>query len=507
MRETKEQFTLNRAGVEEISERVERFLARQGMEAREIERMRLTVETLLRRVSEELGWATPCELTLGSRMGRARIRLCYPGKAFDPTLVGREGEGEAWSAQLLTDAGFVPSWSWRHGNNSLLLEPPAGKSCVWPGSLIAAALALAAGAFLPAKPLSALCRFVSKPLLDAAWGVFTALAPLTVFLSAVAVICGTGDTLSSGEPGRRMVRRFLERTGGWTLLGTAGAAALCLPALPRPDEDVSALLTGLFPRDLLSPFLRGELPPLLFLGVLFGAAVHTAGGRGARVRELAEQGSVVCERAAAYVFRLTPLLVFAAVTTLAARGMAAVLALWRPIAAFALCALVILAVKLTAVCVRCGRGVGETVKSLWPAFRAAFCTASSSSALGRTMDSCENELDVPHDLVLGGLSVGTVLCAPFAGLCFSAALVCLAANAGALPGIGELVLFAVLSAALAVALPKRRGALLLGFCLLTRQPDGLAAMVVLNVFLDPLATAFSNAYLQLELTAQSEMDE
>lgn len=503
-----EYFTANNADIAAMCERTEHFLREQGLERREIERMRLTLETLLRRIGERLGWATRCSLTLGRRMGRARVELRYAGDAFDPALIGRESEGEAWSAQLLADVGLVPLWSRRGGVNCLVLEPPARRRSVWLGTLLAAALALLTG-FMPEKWAEIANRAVLAPLLGCFADVLSTFAGVLILFSLVALVCGVGDTLTLGADGQRMTGRFFVRTAFWTALGTAGMALLCFPGALDAAKGGASLLRGFVPRDPASPFLRGEVRQILFLGLLFGAAVHALGARAARVREAAEQGFAVCVRCAEYVFALLPLLIFAALARLLRQGSFAALAkLWRPLEAYAVCALAILAVKLLVSCVKQKENALELLRSLRPACLSALSTASSAAAFGRTMDSCENALGVPHELVLNGLSVGGRLCAPFTALCFPAALLYLTADAGAALGVGELALLALLGAALAVALPPLRGAILLPFGMLLSlfglPEEGFAAAVLLSAVLDPIAAACANAYLQLELLCQKK---
>lgn len=195
-----ERFTLNQAGVRSLSARLGHFLTEQGQTEQEAARLRLTMETLLRRAGERLGYGTDCALTLGRRMGRVYIRVDYPGKPFDPTVVGREDEGELWSAQLLTELGLVPEWSWRRDVNRLVLRPRRRERGIFAASLAALALALAlgaAGGMLSVGWTQAVERIALTPLLTAYSDVLRAFAGALVFFSLAAGICGAGGVISS----------------------------------------------------------------------------------------------------------------------------------------------------------------------------------------------------------------------------------------------------------------------------------------------------------------------
>ena len=126
------------------------------------------------------------------------------------------------------------------------------------------------------------------------------------------------------------------------------------------------------------------------------------------------------------------------------------------------------------------------------------------------MDNCETRLGVGHKLVLIGLPVGSFLCRPTVALCFGAVALYLAERDDFAISAGWLATLAVLSAILSMVLPPIHGALLISCGILLTQlglpSEGIAVMAVLSVFLDAASTAYSNAYLQLELVLQAHQE-
>ena len=502
-----ERFTLNQAGVRCLSARLGRFLDEQGQTEQEAARLRLTMETLLRRVSERAGYGTDCALTLGRRVGRVYIRVDYPGKPFDPTVVGREDEGELWSARLLTELGLVPEWSWRRDVNRLVLRPRGRERGMFAASLAALALALAlgaAGGMLPAGWAREIDRVALTPLLTAYSNVLRAFAGALVFFSAAAGICGAGDTAAFAPDGKRMITRFLLATFLWPAAGTAAMAALG-----------GLRFSGTFPAgasdgpltDLLTPFLRGDAAQIAFLAAVCGAALLLLGGRAARVREWTEQCASVFSTVMEGFCRLAPLAAFAAVLRRMWRhGFSGLAALWGPLALFLVCALVLLLCKLAAAALALRTNPARLLRRITAPLSTAFLAGSSAAAFGETMDNCENVLRMPHEPMLLGLSVGNRLCAPAFALCYSAAAVFLAADAGVETGVLWLAELALLGALFAVVSPGVPGALLGCFGLLLTNlglpAEGFTLMAALNVLLGPLSAAVSTAYLQLELMMQ-----
>ena len=504
-----ERFTLNQAGVRGLSGRLGRFLAEQGQTEQEAARLRLTMETLLRRVSERVGYGTDCALTLGRRVGRVYIRVDYPGKPFDPTVVGREDEGELWSARLLTELGLVPEWSWRRDVNRLVLRPRGRERGMFAASLAALALALALGAAggrLPAGWTQAAERIALTPLLTAYSGVLRAFAGALAVFSVAAGICGAGDTAAFAPGGKRMIVRFLLATVLWPAAGTAAMAAL---AGLRFDGAFPAAASGKPLTDVLTPFLRGDAVQIAFLAAVCGAALLLLGGRAARVREWTEQCASVCSAVMEGFCRLAPLAGFAALLRgMWRHGFSGLAALWKPLALFSACALVLLLCKLAAAALALRTNPARLLKRIAAPLSTAFLAGSSAAAFGETMDNCENVLRLPHGPMLMGLSVGNRLCAPAFALCYSAAAVFLAAETGAETGALWLSELALLGVLFAMVSPGAPGALLGCFGLLLTSlglpAEDFALMAVLNVLLGPLSAAVSTAYLQLELMTQEK---
>lgn len=503
-----DRYTLDGAGVRDASERIERFLRAQDLAAQETVRLRLTMETLLRRIGERFGRDAACELSLGRRMGRVYIRLDYPGKSFDPTVVGRESEGELWSAQLLTELGLVPEWSWRRGMNRLVLRPRGrgrGVFAVSIGALALAALLGALGGSLPAEWTQCIDGAALSPLIEGLYGLMNAFAPLLLFFSGIALICGAGDTAAFAPTGKRRITRFLARTCFWTLFGAAASAAL---RGVFPAEWRGAFPTAL-PGNALTPFLRGDAVYLAVLAAICGAGTLLLGGRAARVREWAEQCASLFAAIMEGLCRLMPLAAFAAVLRGVWRSETESLtALWRPLAWFALCGLAVLLVKLTATAVALRQNPFRLLARIFPPLPDAFLSASSAAAFGVTMDNCENVLRLSHASTLLALPVGSRLCVPYKALCCGAVALFLAGNGGVPVTAAWLAALALLAAVFALVSPAVPG-MTAGFygLLATRlglPTDGFAAAAILCVLLDPLCAALSSAYVQLELLAQEK---
>lgn len=472
---------------------VERFLRRQGLCAREAARLRLTVDMLLRRFGERYGRAVRCELELGTRLGRAYIRLSCPGSEFDPTLTGREEEGNAWSERVLRELGLIPQWSRERGINSLTLCPRRRTYGAWMG--YAAALILAAVAYFTfsggagAAVGEALLASVYETVCSI-WGTVT--APL-VFLGIISAVCGMADTAQLGRQGTTMMARFLLPT---LLCPAAGAAV----SLLLPHGNASAQTA----EAVSDAAARPGAAVIMLAALAVGAALALLGGRTARLREIAEQLAVLVRTLSEYACRLAPIVVFAALAGLLRRDAAG---LWLPLAVFAAVALAAASLTLLSACLVRRVSPPALLKPLREAASEALKCMSTDGVIGLTMDACENDLGISHTLTLLGLPVGNVLCVPFTALALSLTVCFTAHRAGILMGVSQLALLALACAALAVVLPHCPGALPLGAALLLKSfalpPEGIAATAVLGIAIEPISAAIGTIHLCIELVLQS----
>ena len=515
---TTEYRTLRGADIDAMAEQIEHFLTEQKVSRQDTLRLRLTMEELLLRVRDHAGRDTACTLALGRRFGRVYVQLSYVGEAFDPTVIYRESEGEAWSAQLLANLGAVPSWSWRRGVNRLLLQPPRGERSGFlaSASAVAAALALGfLGTLLPEAWRAGAVTLVLTPLFSAYLGAMGTFAGLMIFFSVVCSVCGVGDTWTFERMGKVVLGRFIGLTALWSAAGCM-AASLCFSLHDGVAGqggsrlgEILELLYSIVPRDPVSPFLNGDFKQIIFLAVVVGVVLLSLAGRAERVRALAEQCNLAVLAIMEGICRLIPLFVF--ITLLRqiwAGALASLLRAWKPLAVFLLGGFLIVAVKLVVTSFTLRVSAGDLVQILLPTFLTALSTSSSAAVFGRSMDNCEKRLGMDHKLVLIGMPIGNILCMPVAALCFSSVLLYLAESYGIAVDAGWLVMLILLDAVLCMAMPPIPGAFLACFGLLLTQlgipMEGVAVMAVLNVFLDAACTAYSSAYLQLELAVQAK---
>ena len=122
MKKFEQNYLLNRSGVDEISKKLESYLAQVGLKRENALRVRLTMEGMLLNICEHFDWNIEGQLIIGKRFGSSYLRFRYEGESFDPTL-SKSSEDE-WMQTMLSNLGLTPTWSYRNGVNEIYLRGP-----------------------------------------------------------------------------------------------------------------------------------------------------------------------------------------------------------------------------------------------------------------------------------------------------------------------------------------------------------------------------------------------
>ena len=86
-------YTLDEVTIEEVSAYVQDYLGKQGVERRNIQRLRLTVEEMLLNVMHGCGKGIQVSIGIGKQFGRHVFNLRYNGEPFDPTQSDENTQG------------------------------------------------------------------------------------------------------------------------------------------------------------------------------------------------------------------------------------------------------------------------------------------------------------------------------------------------------------------------------------------------------------------------------
>ena len=297
--ENTEKYHLSAENIDAASEKIEKHLAMFSVDKRNVLRFRLMFEEILLnyrdRFGEETGFVLRCE----KRFSRPRIVITVAGDNFEP-FASSENE-EDYSPEslrtMLANMGLAPSHRYKNGENIITLSPERkkrGQTVVW--LLSAVIFAVAAGLLclrLPENARELLSVEIIEPVTGKFMGFLSAIAGPLIFLSVLWGIYSIGDVASFGRIGKRMISRFLLMSA--LLLMIVGLATVPFFTLSsgvsdKTDfSDLYQMLLDIVPSNLITPFTEGNTLQLVFIAVVFGAAMLVLNDKTTAVAKLVEQ--------------------------------------------------------------------------------------------------------------------------------------------------------------------------------------------------------------------------
>jgi dicarboxylate/amino acid:cation (Na+ or H+) symporter, DAACS family len=223
----------------------------------------------------------------------------------------------------------------------------------------------------------------------------------TLCMSAIAAALGVG-LVNLVQPGAALRQR-----------GLATAAELPAAALPAgPERPLPETLLALVPSNPLSPFVNGDVLGVVFLAILFGAALAGLRGEGGQTLRAAVRGVYeVSLRVLGWVLWLLPagiLLLTYSVTYRLGPDVLGDLGLYLAVVVVGLCLQLF---GVYGVSVRVFGGLSPRVffVAIRAALVTAFATASSSATFPVALKVAEENLELPPRVTRFVLSAGAML--------------------------------------------------------------------------------------------------
>lgn len=513
--ENTERYRLSAENIDAASEKIEKHLAMFSVDKRNVLRFRLMFEEILLnyrdRFGEETGFVLRCE----KRFSRPRIVITVAGENFEP-FASSENE-EDYSPEslrtMLANMGLAPSHRYKNGENIITLSPERkkrGQTVVW--LLSAVIFAVAAGLLclrLPENARELLSVEIIEPVTGKFMGFLSAIAGPLIFLSVLWGIYSIGDVASFGRIGKRMISRFLLMSA--LLLMIVGLATVPFFTLSsgvsdKTDfSDLYQMLLDIVPSNLITPFTEGNTLQLVFIAVVFGAAMLVLNDKTTAVAKLVEQLDYLVQFIMKGLNSFIPLIIFLSIFNMIIKKNAGIgAATLKPMLLTFMGCAVVMIIYTVIVCVHHRISPALFVKKLLPTFIIALTTASSSAAFATNIGTCEEKLGIDKKIVNFGLPLGQSVFMPAAAVVFFSMGICMAETFRVPITAIMLVNLFIISLVLAIAAPPVPGGFAVCITILITQlgiPEtAIPIVIALSVILDFPCTATNLFCLQAELT-------
>src|SRR5580692_1195006 len=288
---------------------------------------------------------------------------------------------------------------------------------LWVQVLIAMAVALVLGYFSPARAVA------MKPLGDAFIRMITMIITILIFCTVVTGIAGMQDLKKVGRVGGKALLYFeivstvalavglivgnVVRPGSGFNVNPASldAKAVADYAGQAKAQSVTEFLMHIVPTTVTDAFAKGDILQVVFVSILFGFALSSAGPRAKPIVALLESLTHVVFRVVNILMRFAPIGAFGAMAfTIGKYGFASLGPLVKLIATFWLTSILFVLIVLGAITRIAGFGIVKFLFYIKEEILLVLATSSSETAIPTLMEKLE-ELGCSKSMV--GLIVPT----------------------------------------------------------------------------------------------------
>jgi aerobic C4-dicarboxylate transport protein len=274
---------------------------------------------------------------------------------------------------------------------------------LWVQVLAAMAIALVLGYFSPARAVA------MKPLGDAFIRLITMIITILIFCTVVTGIAGMQDLKKVGRVGGKALLYFeivstialviglivgnVVRPGSGFNVNTAtlDAKSVAEYAGQAKAQGVTEFLMHIIPTTVTDAFAKGDILQVVFISILFGFALSSAGPRAKPIVSLLESLTQVVFRVVNILMLFAPIGAFGAMAfTIGKYGFASLGPLARLIATFWITSILFVLIVLGAIAAVAGFSIVKFLLHIKEEILLVLATSSSETALPTLMEKLEN---------------------------------------------------------------------------------------------------------------------
>ena len=317
------------------------------------------------------------------------LRLDISGDKIDPMTDG-EGAEKRQIQSKVNSLLFNPETSvssyytkgWNHlavksaskiANSKLLSEPMVK-------GMLLGILAGIIVRFLPDTVSTVILEKIATPIMNAFVSLMMGFMGPVFFVFIIVAVSSLGSLEELSKVGKVILKRFVV-ISLWMALLTTAVAALFFHVLGSGNAKIGFasvlnVLIDILPKNLITPFIDGNIPQVILLGLVFGTALLMIGDSGKEVTEWISRIKIWLLGVMAILMKVLPLLPFLSTMLIVANGDIKIfLKGWKFIAAVYICYILSLVIEFIAVSVKCHKSIADLFKMLKDMAVMAFVTA------------------------------------------------------------------------------------------------------------------------------------
>ncbi len=513
-------------GINEACEQINLFLRKHETDEKEIIRLSFALEETLLGYYEKFGEEQDFSLECSTKWGTSRIQITIPNIRYNPLDKNGEKDISLIIRNLYNTTGVFPSWQYSKGCNTITAILSKKKKQNPAVSLLKAiTLAIVLGVacgFLPETFSSNFSEILLTPISDTLTGVITAIAGPVIFLSVVWGIYSIGDISTLEHIGKKLICRFFALSFALATVITILFASMFEVTLSGSDISISEfssiiqLFLDMIPDNFFTPFVDVNPMHIIVLAIVFGVSLLVLGQKVSRIIDIVEQCNTIIQYIMSGINTIIPLFVFVCIFNMIIKKEYTVL-----LDSYKLVLLVLigLAIVMLVYCIMlkvCMKvSIISYIKKSLPSMLVGLATGSSSSAYPMCLEVCTKKLGISKKIVDFGLPFGQVVYMPGIMVLFLSAAFAMSESYSVEVNVTWIIMLLFVAVLLSIASPPITGGALTCYTILFAQLgislEAIAVIMILNTFVELLATAINIFCVQSELVLLShsfgELDE
>lgn len=511
-----EKHQLTGENIDLISDKAKDFLSINGMEHKNIVRLRLSVEEVLLCWQEGLAAdnKTPeISFNIGKRLTRPLITLSVEGDRINPFERESENINDDVSRNILANMGLAFQYEYINGINRVTLMPPKKKKSNLKMMLMSIVAAILVGGLcrlLPQSMCIVLAKNILSPFFSMFMGFLSAIAGPMIFLCVLWGVYSIGDITTLGTIGKTMITKFILMTFV-TLVISMAISVWFFPISTASGttsgsgaSEIYNIILNIVPKNLVQPFIKGNSLQIIFLAIVFGLGILVLDKKVSVITSFVDQMNTLVQFIMGVLGGLIPFFVFISVLSMIISGaFTKMLSSIKIIAVYILCLAVTLILYIGVLSIRKKISPVLLMKKMLPTFLIGLTTASSVAAFSTEIDTCTKRFGIDERIAIFGVPLGNVLYKPGLAIYYMLLGLFMSEIYNIPITAVVLIILAIMSTLLAIATPPVPGGALTCYTVLFVQLgiplEALTIAVALDVVADFIITSADLAYFQIEL--------
>ncbi len=507
---------LSDKNISKAVEEVEEFFEKAGVSRKDKIKISLMIEEALIRFQERFGEKKVFKITKKKWFNEPKVIVRIKGEAFNPLDVDDDEDNnflpQSVMKNLLNYESAGANYKYSYGYNELnIFSKKEYKPLKIPGGKVTIATAVAVIAAFVVKFLFPqhiqyiIVENIVTPLFQTLMGLILAVNIPLIFISIMASICAMDDISTLNESGSKIIKRFFIIMLGIVTVSVI-VSSMFFPVLTFEGEtdfslnEIVKLFLSIIPRNIIQPFLEGNVMQIVFIAFLVSSCIVIFGDRTANLKEFINEARGVVFKMMDVVLKTLPLTIFLIVfKTVLTTEASEILSIWKIVAAAWLIYFINNLLMLMHHSIKYKESISSFLKKISPTLLVAATTASGSASMAINFDVCKKRLKINEKLCDFWIPLSHSLLSPGSPVQFTVYLFFAAFFSDVTINVMQLPIVAFIAIQLGLCVPKVNGGSIAVLTLLLNQfslsLDAIGAIVVADIFINNVG-AFSGMLIR-----------